>query len=427
MFKSVKKRHVIRDICDGLVVLLNLSNPYTIIPIILFTPHIGVNSAIIAGITLLYLIIRIGKNIQFSNDVLLCFFIVMNIYNILNCIREGVLGVGYVALFVSSTLFYLLLYNLCIKRTNVNNSFEENLSTLSQGYNYLCYYSLLVVIVMLVLTEFLNFNPLVNDVTGTWDILEDNSKRSDYYFPLHMSLLMTGEDMIRLPFFHTYGTITGIFHEPHTMTYYIVPFFFLMFGIIKNRRLLLVMTITMVVYMLVAASATNIMFFLLTLVIWLCLQNKVATPFFIALLLLFLSYIQLVDNPIVGLVLNRLESSSMSYSTDVISYAVSPKTLLGNNFYDLSYLEKSTPTTDIGFIIFLLNILFVSILFIRILKLCFAGGAFRYVGLFGLYFMLHSAKVALNAYSLEILMFVIFVVTYSLKTYKKNGNHEFSY
>ena len=416
-----RRKSVIWRVLDSLVVCLNLSNPYTIFPCMLFTPHIGINSLIIGVITLLYLFVRTKGKILFPKDILLTLFIIINVYNILNCLREDSLGLGFVALFLASVLLYLLLFNI-YARERTEKSFEESIYYVSGVYRLLCFYSLGIVMFMLVLIEALHINPLQNDISGTLDILEDNSIRSKYYFPYHLSLIMNGQDLFRLPFFHEYGTILGLFHEPHTMTYYVVPFFFLMFFLIKKKWIIYILMPVFIIYILVAASTTNIVCFLACVAIMLCFKSRTATFLIAGLVVLIIPYI--INNPVFDLVFSKMESGSMTYSSDVLTYALTPKTLLGSNLYDRSYLFESVPSTDIGFIVFILNGFFVSILIYRIIKLLFRGGNYLYIGLFALYFAMHSAKVALNTYSLEILMLVIFIVSYSLKEKKGLSSNE---
>lgn len=399
-------------VLDSLVVCLNLSNPYTVLPCILFTPHIGLNSSIICVITSLYLYIRTKGRIKFSRDLLFLLFILINTYNIFNCLREGNLGLGFVALFFASTIFYLLLYNI-YQIARKHSDFSEALNSVTAGYRLLSFYSLGLVLFMLILIELVHVNPLQNEISGTLDILEDNSLRSKYYFPYHLSLIMYGQDLFRLPFFHEFGTILGLFHEPHTMTYYIVPFFFLMFLTVKKKKWIFMLIAAFVIYMLVAASTTNIVCFLMCLGVLLCLKSRVGTVVIAVAAILIIPYI--MDNPVFELVFAKMESGSMTYSSDVLTYALTPKTLLGSNFYDRSYLYEAHPKTDVGYVIFFLNVAFVSLLTLRTVRLCIKGKDYLYIGLFALYFTMHSAKVALNTYSLEILMMVIFVVSISLK------------
>ena len=418
-----------QKITDTLVVLLNLSNPYTIIPCLLFTPHIGINSLIIFILTTIYLIYRFRSKTKLPHDVLFVLFILIFFINMCIGIMQDTFAVGFLGILLCNVSFYFLLYNIYMERKG-KICVEENVRYISKGYALLCYYQLGIVVVLFLLTTVFHlFNPFVNDISTKYDMFINNASRIytgvTYYFPYNISLFAVSK-MERIPFFQEYGIITGVFHEPHTMTYYVIPFVFFSFFYFKNKKISWVIVAMSILYVLVASSTTNILCYIATALFALCLDYRKLSVVIIPLALLGLSYLWFSENPLVLLIKAKLDSGSAEYSTSTLTFAFDPKTLWGSNFLDLSYLNETHPIQDVGFIIFLLNIAFLLTLSYQTVCLCVSkNNMYRFVGLFAVYFILHSTKLALRTYSLEMLMFVIFIVSIcyqDLKFHKKKKN-----
>lgn len=414
-------------VLDAIFVLLNISSPYTLIPCLLFTRHTGINSAIIFALTFIYIILRFRKGIKFSFDGLFILFLTISLYNLANSAIQGTIAIGFIGVFLANITFYFLLYNLyCDYRNNYN--LEDTVSISTKGYVWLCFYQLFIVALFFVLVRSHAINLQINEITWDYDILADNASRvytpTRYFLPYYLSVLSL-DDMDRLPFLNLEGlSPLGMFHEPHTMTYYVVPFLFLMHFLFRDRKKLLVLLdVLFVIYILVAASTTNILCTLAVILLWSLLKEKKLIIVYVLMASTVVGLFQTIDSPIVELVRFKLESGSMEYSASTLDFAFTPKTFFGTDFYDLSYLEKGLNNYDVGFIVFILNILFIIVLGYRTLRLCFSKDKLSmYVGLFSIYFMLHSAKLALRTYSLEMLMFVMFVVTICYKEQiKKNA------
>lgn len=416
-----------RGVCffDALFVLLNISSPYTLIPCLLFTRHTGVNSAIIFILTFIYIIIRFKNRIKFTIDSLFVIFLLISLYNLANSAIQGTLAVGFLGIFFANCVFYLLLYNIYIDYRN-ELSVDEALTRTTKGYVWLCFYQLFIVAILFFVIRAHVINLRINEVTWNYDIFADNASRvytpTRYFLPYHISILSL-DDMDRLPFLNLEGlSPLGMFHEPHTMTYYIVPFLFLMHYMFKKNWLFL-LDLLFVIYILVAASTTNLLCTLAVLLLWSVLKEKKLIVVYLLLASTVIGLLQTIDSPIVELVRFKLESGSMEYSASTLDFAFTPKTLFGTDFYDLSYLEKGLNNYDVGYFVFILNIVFILILGYKTFRLCMSKDKLAMcVGLFSAYFMLHSAKLALRTYSLEMLIFIMFVVTicYNEKI-KKHG------
>ena len=137
-----------------------------------------------------------------------------------------------------------------------------------------------------------------------------------------------------------------------------------------------------------------------------------------------------LESPIIELIKYKIDSGSAEYSTNTLMFAFTPRTIIGTNFFDLSYLNINDGY-DVGFIIFILNIVFLIIFIYRIVYLNFSkNNSMKMISLFALYFLLHSTKLALRNYSLSFLPFVMFIVTkcyYEIKTRKTNDVLENSF
>lgn len=410
---------------DALFVILNISNPFSLLPCFIFTGQTGLNSAIIFGITIIYTFFRFGKSFKSSFDALFIIFLIINIYNLANSAISGTLAIGYIANFLACCAFFFFLYNLYVEYRR-KYSFEETVVLQTKGYTWLSIYQLVIVALFFLLIRSHVINPLINEITWNYDMLADNASRQysscRYFFPYHICVI-SQDAMDRLPFLNLEGIVPqGVFHESQAMTYYIVPFLFLMHYLFNKKALLIVFDILFVIYIVVAASTTCFLSVLAVLLLWSVLKEREIVLLYIVLASSIVTFIQTTDNPIVELIRFKLDSGSMEYSASTLDFAFTPKSLLGTDFYDLSYLEKGLNNYDVGIIVFVLNIVFILILGYRTMKLCFSSNKLAVcVGLFSTYFMLHSTKLALRTYSSEMLIFIMFVVTICYNELIKNN------
>lgn len=103
----------------------------------------------------------------------------------------------------------------------------------------------------------------------------------------------------------------------------------------------------------------------------------------------------------------------MDYSLQMIKFAFTPHTIIGSNFMSTDYLQQSVMSRrDVGYISFGLNLLFLLFFYIKNLRVILSDKLNRMIGLGVLYFMLHSLKVSMVAYTLSMLAFMMFIVSY---------------
>lgn len=77
----------------------------------------------------------------------------------------------------------------------------------------------------------------------------------------------------------------------------------------------------------------------------------------------------------------KLGSGSMDYTQATLEFAVTPKTLIGSSFFNLSYLDRSSFTVtgnrDIGYINFVVNIVFLLICGYYMLRLFLSKNPYK--------------------------------------------------
>ncbi|PKQ64411.1 hypothetical protein BZG02_06245 [Labilibaculum filiforme] len=411
------KKPNIKLLLDSFIVFLNISNSYSIIPYLLFFQYYrAINTSIIILINIIYIIYRFGRKGVFNlKDTLFLCFIVINVLNYIFGLVTNTFGIGMFPFLFANMTFYILLYNLFRKYIEVF-TFDRSFWLIIRGYIWLSTISILSVLTLFILITYFNVQPHVNDIGSSMDLFRSNLRdpRDTYYFPLGISVLFdtTG---IRVPYLQQYGIITGLFHEPHSFTFLVIPSFFLIYRYLKNSVLKLMIFTVYVVVMLIEASTTNILAFLLCLSVYFFVKYR--KNFFLLSLIfgVFISVFLLIDPVLYNFIVNKLSSGSATYSQSTILFAFEPKTLIGTNFFNLGYLKtywnEPDPSMNVGFINFFINLFFLSIFVYRIIVLNLRRSIeTRYVGLFVLYFFLHSMKVTMVTYSLSYLLFVMFLI-----------------
>jgi hypothetical protein len=405
---------------DSLIIFLNIAVSYSIIPYLLFTSHRAVNNGIIAIINVIYLFARFGYRIKAFNqgDFLFLIFILINIINVLFGIYTNTYAISWLPLLLTNITFYLVLINL-FKKYQKQYTFKESIDYIMRGYIWFCLLNMASAISMFLLITLFDFNPLFNDIGSTMDLftsnLEQDSSRS-YYFPLNLSIVFQIND-IRLPFFQKYGIICGFFHEPHTLTFVLTPAILYMIYKTKNTFSNTLLIVSFILVMLIAASTTNILSVIACLFVFLFFRYRKYIIAPIIIISIIIAIILSIDPSYYLFIINKLGSRSADYSLSIIEFAFTPKTLVGTSFYNLEYWNMSQHSYNVGYIVFFLNIIFLSIFVYKIIKLLISKNINTLsIGLISLYFFLHSTKVAMVSYSLTLLIFIIFLLnTYSQK------------
>jgi len=400
---------------DSLIVLLNLSNSYSIIPYLLFFQYSReANTAIIFILNLIFLWVRFNVKVLFPTKSILFFiYLLINITNILASILSNTGGLLPALYLISNTLFYIILYNLYSQYANEFKPFES-FKYITRGYIWLASLCIFGMITLFILIK-IGVNPLINNISTKYDLFADNYRMgSNYFFP-YISII--GGRGIRFEFFQELGIIYGLYHEPHIVTFMLFPALFLFLYKSETKHRIYIILIYVLI-LLLTVSTTNILsvLFCIIVLISIKLKNNFAGGFiflFISIGLGFLIY-KNFDNSILY-ILGKVEGAggSKDYSMETIKFAFTPNTLLGSNFMSNTYLhEISTNPRDVGFISFTLNIFFLLIVYFKTIKLILSKNKMKIaIGFSTLYFMLHSTKVAMVSYSLSFLIFMIFLIT----------------
>lgn len=412
---------------DSLMVLLNASNSYSILPFLLFftTKH-GMNTGLILILNVIYLCVRFKGKITIRLRGLFLIYFLLNFYNIFASYFSGT-GSYHVWLgLLANCSFYILLSTIYCDYSKKLKSTQALWLTL-RGYVWLAVYSVIVSILLFVLIK-LGLNPYVNNISARMDIFADNVEKffSTYYFPYGISVILADDqEILKLPFFFEKGIICGLYYEPHIITFMVFPVLFLLCARYNSFKMRLGLYTSWCLIMLMTASTTNILAFVVCVMVLLLTEKRLRVfliPIIYGILVLVLTIG--IENTELFFIQEKIESGSMGYSQRTIEFAFTPKTLIGSNFLSNSYLYSLSESNmrDVGYISFFLNIVFLILFIIKIGKFIISSKYSKYVGLAILYFFLHSMKVAMVTYSLSVLMIMIFVLSINPKLL--NGDNE---
>ena len=401
---------------DSLIILLNISSSYSIIPYVLFSQfHRGINLGLIIIINVLYLCFRFGKNIKFPTGSLFNLYFVLNLINLFSSLITSTgLYMPFLYLLLNTT-FYFILKNcfLCYKK---EDNFENAFWYIIRGYIWLCVICIVSVLSLFVLIK-LGVNCYVNTISNKMDLFTNNVSDFGhvYYFPYGISILLVTMNSMRIPFFADKGIVCGIYHEPHILTFMLFPALFLLLWRLKSFANKLFVFLWSLFIMLIAASVTNILVFICCVFVLLVLEKKsriFILPIFVFLILSMVFYVGL-ENTDLFFVEDKLMDSggSKGYSMSTIEFAFTPKSFLGSNYLSNSYINDVIKYRDVGYLPFLLNISFLILFVYKICKVLLKYKCYKFVGLSVLYFFIHSMKIAMVTYSLSFLMFMIFIVS----------------
>jgi len=402
---------------DSFIIFLNISNSYSLIPYLFFFQYYrAVNSGLIAIINLIYIIIRLRKNVTISRkDDLFFLFILINVVNVFFGLATDTFGIGMFPFIFSNATFYIILYGLFNMYLKVY-PFEKSIWLLLRGYIWLVAISIAGTLTLFLLIKVFNVNPMINDIGSNMDLFQYNirDKNNSYFFPYGLSVFFKTLS-IRIPFFQKDGIIVGFFHEPHTFAFLVIPSIFLLLHKFKHFFSKIFLIFIYILVMLIVASAVNFMAMLLCIIAYVVFKYR-KKPIYALLSLGVIFIVFLVVDPhLYQFIIDKILSRSTDYILSMLKFAFTPNTLIGTNFYDLSYIDTywndPNPLLNIGFITFLLNIMFLIIFIykIYIVNINYYK-EFPLIGLFFLYFLFHSIKVSMYAYSLSYLIFIIFLV-----------------
>lgn len=413
---------------DTLLIVLNISSTYSILPYLVFFQYYrAVNTLLLTLVNVFYLFYRFrGSITYYRNDYLFFSFLIINISNIIIGFATSTFGLGMLPFMFANTTFYLLLYNLFLlykKKTSVKNARQ----LLFRGYLWFCLINIFIVFSLFLLIKVIDFHPLVNEVAGQYDLFKYNIKNPNvsYYFPLGLAVIEKTLT-VRIPYFQEYGIITGLFHEPHTFTFVVVPSIFLLFREIKSKIAKVLLILIYLIVMLIEASTTNILGMLFcTFVLFAYNYRKQIWFLFFGICVGILLFF-LLEPTYYQFIIQKLTSGSRNYTQAMIEFAFMPKTFFGTSFFNLGYIKTYwNPNPDsflnVGVLNFVLNLFFLILLIKKIIKLIFSiDFEVRLVGIFALYFFIHSMKIVMFTYSLSYLVFIIFILNiFTIKKFQR--------
>lgn len=403
-------------ILDSFIILLNISNSYSIVPYLLFFQHSRtVNTAIILLINIVYFIVRFNHNKIFSNYSLFLIYIVICSVNILSSLITETIIFQTVLYPVTNSLFFLIMVN-CFNEYMKTECFKRSLWLVLRGYIWLCLACLVSVILLFILLK-VGVNGETNLVNDRFDLFRSNVELSGhiYYFPYYTSILLIPKIMLRIPFFTDDGVICGIYYEPHILTFMLFPALFFLFGYFEKRSVKALCFIVWVFIMLLASSATNIVAFSFCLFLLLLFKRK-GILILLPICALFVWIIVNIglENTDFSFLVEKLSGgdNSRDYSMGTIEYAFSPKSFIGYNFMSTNYINEITNAEkkDVGYLPFFINIVFLLFFILKQVNLFLKDKFKRYIALGVIYFFIHSMKVAMVSYTLSFLMLMIFVL-----------------
>lgn len=406
-------------IVDVLIILLNLSaGRGNYLPYWLFhTPITGWILAIIIVIDILYLIFRFNDSLSFPKNITPVFFaLFLLFYNFLNSLVRGGNYVGNFEYFILFFLFALILNHLFYELNNDEMQYDNRIIDFSKGYVWLSLISIIGVFLSFILLRL----GLYSQKPVNADFLASNINVGTNYCISFFSINSL-ETSIRVPIFQDHGMLSGLFHEPHTLTFNTFPCLFILYGCYFHRKALrYIIIITGLLLILFTGSTTNIIALAVCLGLYFLVRarsNFGGTVVGIILLFVIIYYYNSFDNTLGETVASRVGSEGISqkYTRDLLRFEFTPKTFFGTDFFSTSYVGLTNHGQDVGVIPFILNICF---LFYYIRNVFFLTKRGEFLGftiaLSSLYFILHSLKVGMTVYNQTLLIFLVYLQAIAL-------------
>lgn len=425
-----RKRSVIKGdylhYLDSLLVMLNISTYCSVVPYVLFQQYQrGWCILFISIINIFYLFVRFHNKIKVPSDFLFLIFVCVLSSNVLAVLSTGDKSNVAFLYPILNTTFYILLFSLYSEYIQTESK-KQSIWLVARGYIWLCVWGIISALSLFFLIK-AGFDPTTTPVADEYyDLFKSNSDSSirTYYFPYHISVLLeAGIITKKIPFFMDYGIICGLFHEPNAICFVVFPALFILWFYEEKKSLRILYLFIWLFVILLTASTTNILSFSFSIVILMMLEKKfrkwlIPIGFISIYLILYIG----LENTDMVFILDKLEDTdgSRSYSSGTIEFAFTPLTLLGSNFLSNSYLTEisSAGTRDVGFLSFILNIVFLSLFIYRLVRLVLVYKEYRLLGIAALYFFLHSMKTAMVTYTNPILLLIMLIMFVVEKTKK---------
>lgn len=382
-------------------------------------------AAIVIVIDIIYLLIRHNRKkttLKYLTPAKIFLFLLG--YNVINIMIQGygdiILCFEY---FTIMMLFYIIMKGVCSTLEHSNNTFKSSILLLSSGYIGIALFSILGSLLSFILMSVgFNWETPINA-----DFLADNIEHSAEYVWAFFTVKLV-DPIIRVPFFQEQGILCGLFHEPHILAFNVFPCIFLLFGFQKNNIQKIILILISILMLLFSGSTTSIFTVLICLMVYfmLNLYHKFWTVLFsILLLATIIYYYYLSDSTLFEFIGLRVleDNDSKQTSEDLLKFAFTPTSLFGTNFLSTTFVLGNNSSQDIGYIPFILNIIFIIFFVINIFKLIATKNKITTAIAFAsLYFLIHSAKVGMSIYIQTLTMMLLYIQSYTLTFYGRINN-----
>ena len=283
-------------------------------------------------------------------------------------------------------------------------------------------YNMLIVCICAVCIGIGFFTPTDNNVSNVFPIFASNHiyKGDEYYFPGFLCIV---ESTYRLLVFFNIPVLDGLSYEPNSLCLSIIPSFFLSLSFLYKKKAIL----TFIIYLLLLAtvvastSTTAILclfgcFFMEGLWKIVHMNNyKYLITVMVIILVVFI-YFGSVFTELSSFLADTTSSDSDSrqYSEESLIYIISPTSILGNGILKGNLDGEALKNIDIGFISSVMLITLYVITVIKAVKSALSGNyIYHYIGLAGLYFLMHSLKLGVRVFDFPLFYFIIVLISIS--------------
>ncbi len=410
---------------DTVIVLLNLAAGRGNILLYWLTgfERIAPIQFIVILLDLLYIAVRAGKiksTVIRRLPLSALFILIILFVNLLNIVLEGKVNPLAQSLhFFVFALFAFILYKIS---NDYLSTFRNNANAsrfLSRGYVWLSLFSIVGVFLSFFLMNIFGLDP--SPVNA--DFMAANMDKGYIYYRSYFTVNMFTL-IPRVPFFQKYGMLSGLFHEVHLFAMNVFPCLILMLGFAKTTVSRWLIIISSILVILFAGSATNILVVGACLVVYFVINSKkkfIGSIIGAAAIALAVMVYVSIDDTLLEFLLGRLDegSGSQQYSVSLLEWTFTPRTLMGSDFFSTDYVEDMQTSSiilkDVGYIPFLLNIVFIFLYLKDTIKLLFSkvkvGTA---VGFASLYLILHSGKIGMTLFAQTLPLFIVFIQTITI-------------
>lgn len=382
--------------------------------------------AFVLTVDLLYLIVRFGRTktrVNHKKALPIYLIIVLLLYNILNVMLHGGSSIYVLELLLLDILFFIILIKIysCLLNNDKTKSPISLIKYISSGYIWLSLMSIIGVVISFTMMQ-IGYN---NNVPIYADFMESNTENGCYYVRSFLSVNYITAN-IRLPFFQDFGYLCGLFHEPHILTYGVYPALIILLGLATKNITRVIIVFLMVSMTLFSISVTNILVALVCLVVFLIIQFRrniigaiILAIFIGAILMWYVNY----DDTVLNFVLERIDSdnSSQQASKDLLTFAFSPRSLLGTDFLSTTYVKEGVRNQDIGYIAFFFFVTYLLLYARNLIKLLRIPKIESLtIGIASLYFILHSLKIGMTMFIQTVSVLIIFLQIIVIEYYGRN-------